>query len=418
MAADPQLEALQRQAGSGLGQKLALPQIAAVAELARKLRIPVSRPALAASADHDIDLWVRATPEGDEIALELDGWTERPPGGARLASLLGGTSEADSGASKNEWAADEELRIISLSTELAEHLGVTESDVERALAREHRLNAAIDSLSRPRGRTLQPFTPVVTADLDALVPLNAWLDPERPIAPDELVNEFIPQGRRRSLTTRFFLLGGVVLAVAVMAAIWQFTPIGHHLNLVELAKLIRRIEALPLAPLIVLSGYVAAAIVAVPITVLIAATGLVFGAWPGIGYALCGTMLSAIATYGLGGALGRDAVRRLAGTRANRPSERIGERGIVTVMVLRLLPIAPFTIVNLVAGASHIRLRDFTIGSALGMTPGILLTVTFAHQLINAIRHPDLGSIVAMAAIGSALVSISVLLQRWLGRRK
>ena len=50
MAADPQLEALQRQAGSGLGQKLALPQIAAVAELARKLRIPVSRPALAASA--------------------------------------------------------------------------------------------------------------------------------------------------------------------------------------------------------------------------------------------------------------------------------------------------------------------------------------------------------------------------------
>ena len=129
MAADPQLEALQRQAGSGLGQKLALPQIAAVAELARKLRIPVSRPALAASADHDIDLWVRATPEGDEIALELDGWTERPPGGARLASLLGGTSEADSGASKNEWAADEELRIISLSTELAEHLGVDLTEI-------------------------------------------------------------------------------------------------------------------------------------------------------------------------------------------------------------------------------------------------------------------------------------------------
>ena len=129
-------------------------------------------------------------------------------------------------------------------------------------------------------------------------------------------------------------------------------------------------------------------------------------------------MLSAAATYGLGVALGRDVVRRLAGTRANRLSERLGERGIVTVIVLRLLPIAPFTIVNLVAGASHIRLRDFMIGSVLGMVPGILLTVTFAHQLVNAIRHPDLGSVATMAAIGSALVGISVLLQRWLGRRK
>ncbi|MGN6085571.1 VTT domain-containing protein [Trinickia sp.] len=301
---------------------------------------------------------------------------------------------------------------------LAEHLDVAESDIANALAREPRLNAAIGTLVRPRGRTLQPFTPAVTADLDALVPLNAWLDPEQPIAPDALVNEFIPQGRRRSLTTRFFVLGGLVLALATLAAVWQFTAIGHHLNLAELATLIRRIDALPLAPLIVLTGYVAAAVVSVPITLLIAATGLVFGAWPGIGYALGGTMLSAAATYGLGVALGRDVVRRLAGTRANRLSERLGERGIVTVIVLRLLPIAPFTIVNLVAGASHIRLRDFMIGSVLGMAPGILLTVTFAHQLVNAIRHPDLGSVATMAAIGSALVGISVLLQRWLGRRK
>src|SRR5437879_9252068 len=69
VSADPELEALQREAGSSLGQPLALPQVAAVAQLARKLRTPVSRPALAASTDHDIELWVQATPEGDEVAL-------------------------------------------------------------------------------------------------------------------------------------------------------------------------------------------------------------------------------------------------------------------------------------------------------------------------------------------------------------
>ena len=94
IAADPELEALQREAGSELGQALALPQIAAVAQLARKLGTPVGRPAVAASADNDIDLWVDATPEGDEVALSLEGWTVRPAAGPRLASVLGGGSEA------------------------------------------------------------------------------------------------------------------------------------------------------------------------------------------------------------------------------------------------------------------------------------------------------------------------------------
>jgi signal transduction histidine kinase len=124
VAADPELEALQREAGSAIGQTLALPQVAAVAQLARKLRIAVVRPALAASTDHDIELSVRAVPDGDEIALTLEGWTMRSPSGPRLASLLGGASESDAETAGSEWAADEELKIISLSADLAETLGV------------------------------------------------------------------------------------------------------------------------------------------------------------------------------------------------------------------------------------------------------------------------------------------------------
>jgi len=124
VSADPQLESLQREAGSGLGQPLALPQIAAVAQLARKLGTPVSRPAIAASTDHDVELWVEATPEGEDIALSLQGWTIRPAAGPRLAAILGGGVEAETGGARNEWAADEELRIISLSPDLAELLGV------------------------------------------------------------------------------------------------------------------------------------------------------------------------------------------------------------------------------------------------------------------------------------------------------
>jgi signal transduction histidine kinase len=128
IAADPELETLQREAGSELGQMLALPQVAAVAQLARKLGTSVGRPAVAASADNDIELWVNAKPEGEEIALSLEGWTVRPAAGPRLASILGGGSEAAGASAQNEWATDEELRIISLSSEFAGLLGVEVAD--------------------------------------------------------------------------------------------------------------------------------------------------------------------------------------------------------------------------------------------------------------------------------------------------
>ncbi|NRO98484.1 hypothetical protein GWC77_21405 [Paraburkholderia sp. NMBU_R16] len=301
---------------------------------------------------------------------------------------------------------------------LGEHLDVPEAECQKALGRTGRLHDAIASLARDDGRTLQPFTPVITSDLDAVVPISAWLDPEQPIEPEALVHEFVPEEHGRSLTARLLLLGTLVLAIVVLTVLWRFTPLGRDINLASIVHWGRRIGALPLAPLIVLGGYVVAAVLSVPITVLIAATGLAFGAWPGLGYALGGTLLAAAATYGIGVALGRDAVRRLAGARANRLSERIGRRGIVTMMVLRLLPIAPFTVVNLVAGASHISLRDYLLGTMLGMLPGTVLTVTFAHQLLATIRHPGGGAWATLVAIGAALVGASVLLQRWLNPRR
>jgi anti-sigma regulatory factor (Ser/Thr protein kinase) len=128
VAADPELETLQREAGSELGQVLALPQVAAVARLARKLGAPVGRPVIAASADQDIELWVNATPEGDEVALSLEGWTARPAAGPHLATLLGAGSESEAATPRNEWSIDEELRVISLSPEFAQLLNVDVAD--------------------------------------------------------------------------------------------------------------------------------------------------------------------------------------------------------------------------------------------------------------------------------------------------
>ena len=76
--ADPPLAALQSQAGGSDGGMLAVPQIAALARLAQRLGITVSRAAVAANGEEDLDLWVRAEPEGREVMLAITGWTQRP----------------------------------------------------------------------------------------------------------------------------------------------------------------------------------------------------------------------------------------------------------------------------------------------------------------------------------------------------
>ena len=140
IAADAELATLQMEAGSSIGATLALPQVAAVARLARKLGIPVSRPAVAAGSNQDIDLWVRAVPEGDEISLTLEGWTVRPAASARLATLLGGDGETRPAPEPGEWSADDDLQLTSVSASLAEKLGAEAGElIGRPLMRIFRL---------------------------------------------------------------------------------------------------------------------------------------------------------------------------------------------------------------------------------------------------------------------------------------
>lgn len=123
VAADPELERLQREAGSDLGAPLALPQLASVARMAQRLRIPVSRRILAAGRDRDIDMWVRAVIDGDEVALTIDRWTSRPAAPPRLASIRS-SEPPQLAAPALDWSVDDQLRVVGMAPALADLLSV------------------------------------------------------------------------------------------------------------------------------------------------------------------------------------------------------------------------------------------------------------------------------------------------------
>ena len=120
--ADPALAGLQVRAGGVEGGALAVPQIAALSRLARRLGIVISRSVLAADGERDLDLWIRAEPTGEMVDLAITGWNERP---ARGPAPGDGQRDADfrRAAADWTWETDEALRFTSLPATAAAAAG-------------------------------------------------------------------------------------------------------------------------------------------------------------------------------------------------------------------------------------------------------------------------------------------------------
>ncbi len=300
---------------------------------------------------------------------------------------------------------------------LAEHLGCAPSDVAAAVAAERGFHRAIAALGRG-ARRLAPMDTTIDASLDALVPDHSVLDPEQPIDADEIVGELVAREDARSgARARVIGLGLVVGLLALLALAWRFTPLHEWLSLERVIRAGAALANHAYAPLIVPVAYVVGGLVVFPLTLLIAATAIVFGPALGMLYALVGALLSASLVYAIGRRLGRETVRKLAGHRLNELSQRLARRGLLAVVFVRLLPLAPFSIVNIVAGAAHIGWRDFLLGTLIGLLPGTLLVALFVDRAAAAIRHPGPATFALLTAVAGAIVAAAYLVNRKLGAR-
>lgn len=127
IAADAPLLRLQQEAGAGLNQPLAVPQLAAIARLAQKLGVPIARPAIAGTEENDLDLSVRAIPSSDGVTILIDRWTARPPQPRRWPAPV--ESPAAEPASLETFETDGELKMLRVSAPLARRLGVSADKV-------------------------------------------------------------------------------------------------------------------------------------------------------------------------------------------------------------------------------------------------------------------------------------------------
>jgi len=259
---------------------------------------------------------------------------------------------------------------------------------------------------------LKEFDALANPEWDRQLPDARVVDPDRPLSTALLTDvaigkENLPLVRRRVLT-----ISGVLALLLVLVSVWLWTPIGDWLEPTALAANVQSLDRTPWGIAVGIAGFVAASLAAVPVTLLILTSSVVFGITTGAWVALVGSVLSALIGYGIGRFTRRGLVRRLASSRMEQVGQRLARPGVLTIIMVRIIPIAPFVVLNLLAGSRRIRLRDFVLGTVIGMLPGIIALAIFAGGLMALIDHAYLraASLLLVGILG--LIGLV-----WAGRR-
>lgn len=289
---------------------------------------------------------------------------------------------------------------------IAELLGLPAAEVERAVA-EHggSLVRALDALIVPGAdRTLVPLEVEPSASR-----LLSMSDPGEPFDLGR-TSEALPEGVPRSVLAHSLrLLAGLLVFVAIQS-VWHGLPRLEDPTLGWLGSVSpeARTLALPLAALLVF-GFLP-----LPMGALLVMLGFTLGLSHALPLSIAGATAGAAIGWLAGRLLGPNGVRAIPVPRLNAISRHLGRSRGLGVADLRILPRFTWAEVNLVAGASQVGLRDFLVGTVLGLLPGAFVLNAAGAMMGYAARQP--GPLTVPVAL---IVALTVLVgMSWLWKRQ
>ncbi len=303
---------------------------------------------------------------------------------------------------------------------LSEHLDESVDVIKASLAARG-LKGTIEHLSRPdqKERTVTVVEPTDPAIPAALIPLTVLADPEAPAAMDPLMGRG-PAGvgpPRQRLRAAVAVAFAVVLCFG-LAALWRFSPLAELVAPDRLRETLQPIVQGPKGPFVGIAVFVIGGIFFFPLTLLVLQSGLLFSPVVAVGVSIVGSLSSASLSFFVGRAVGGKVVARLIGREQLRAVAALEARGIWAIAALRLAPVAPFTLVNLAAGAARVRFSTFILGTMMGMLPGILALTLIGQGLLSLLQKSSIEFVVVFAVAGVVATVLARLLVRRHKRKK
>lgn len=297
---------------------------------------------------------------------------------------------------------------------LAEHLDTQPQRVREEIQRAGSVHGAIAAF-REQIRTLRQFGELPEWP-DTVLSVASVADPEEPIALETLLSERHTEESVAKDKPAWGKLAGLIAVVAALMALWRFTPLREVATAEAAIQWAKAFGEQWWAPLLLMAAYTPACLVMFPRPLITLAAVLAFGPLLGFTYSLVGICASAAATWWMGRHMRRDTVRRLAGPKLDRMIDVLKKHGLLAMTLLRLVPIAPFAVESIVAGAIGMRLWHVVVGTAIGLLPGTLTTTVFGDAIETAVTGAGevnwwlVGAAVALLAGGAWAV------KRWFTR--
>jgi uncharacterized membrane protein YdjX (TVP38/TMEM64 family) len=129
-------------------------------------------------------------------------------------------------------------------------------------------------------------------------------------------------------------------------------------------------------------------------------------------------MVSASVGFWLGRVTGGRALRKVGGKSLQTFMAMIGRNGFLASLIIRLVPSAPFVVVNMAAGMTPMSFTVFAAGSGIGFVPKILLTVMAGHSVVHA-KGSGLWTNLGLFALALAIwMGAGLLARRWVRRHE
>ena len=215
----------------------------------------------------------------------------------------------------------------------------------------------------------------------------------------------------RTLLVSFVLFGGVGLVFLFAAQVLGFNGEATVQNWLGAAS---GPWSLPIA----VSAFALLAFIGVPQFVLIAAAVVAFGAWTGFAYSWIGTMVSSLVGFYLGRMAGAKTLETFSGESVRRFMDMVGRNGFLASLIVRLVPSAPFIVVNMAAGVTPMRVIDFAAGTAIGIIPKIALTAFAGNSIVAAMSGGGIKHVGGLVAIAAIWIAFGWFARRWLKSRE
>ncbi len=302
---------------------------------------------------------------------------------------------------------------------LAEHLDVPREDFARAHEKHGTLRDAIEALRRdPRSmaagrRTLRQFGELKEIS-PALAGVVSLADPEQPVSIKQLLPQFAPTDGTAGKGPAWGQLAMIAGLLLVFAAAWRWTPLAEFATPQHIKLWAGRFADASWAPWAVLLAYTPASVIMFPRPLITLFGVIAFGPWLGFALAMAGNLLTGWLSYLAGEHTGPETLRRLAGPNFGRISKVLRQRGVSAVTAVRLVPLAPYAIPGMVAGAAHVRLWHFMAGTFLGLLPGVLATTVFGDAVQAALDDPGKVNYWVVGSVVTVFVAGTWWVRKWL----